>query len=492
MSDARLDAPSIGTRWPAALHTAAWIFVGIGLVVGIVGGINRGLHDRPDWGDFQYETRYVWEHGHTRPGTAMFGYLPTATFVLWPFTVWLPDAVGTVTFVALNAAAAIAVIWIVWRYWLGTAANRDALALAACLAAGNFAHGISANQLTLLTLLLLVAGLALIHHKREYLGGLTLGGAILIKALPALLIGYLLIARRWRAMVAIVLAVVLFDFVPSMLVFGGRGTIEEHRAWVRRAGWHSNWHQIDQPFLRVHRHRSNTSYSAALTRWLREPPAATKQVILYGNPPADVVAQYQRSLAPDELLTRDPMPPETGAWNEKRIADLTWVPRFHVLNLPAVAVWWIWVATLAGGFATLCWATWRTVRRADYDWTPIVALWLLAMFWPSPMARHYYLAWAFPALAVVCQMLARLRVRHAHANGRVGMAPPMESASESAHAIHSWSLAERLIIVALVFWFVGVLCLGWPLVRWYGIHLAAIALLIVAVASGLRKRGVPS
>ena len=472
------------TRHRLSAGAALWIIVGIALFIGVFGGVRRGLRDRPDWGDFQHETRYVWENHSTRPGTAMFGYLPAATFVLWPFTVWLPDATGTVAFVALNTLAAIVSIWIINRYWLGKATAHGTIALAALLAAGNLAHAISANQLTVLTLVLLVTGLAMIHHRREWVGGLTLGGAILIKTLPVLLLGYLVIARKWRALGGVALAVVLLDMAPSVAVFGVRGAIDEHRAWVRRASWHSNWHQIRQPFLRVHRHSSNTSYSAALTRWLRKPPEAMRQVIVYGDPPAEVVAAYQRESAPDELLTLDPMPPETGAWSEKRIGDLTWVPRFHLLDLPANAVWWIWASTLAVGFAALCRATWQTTRRVGYDWAPIVALWLLALFWPSPMARHYYLAWAFPALAVACGALER--VRHAHANGCVGMAPNNAAATEATDG-ESGRLGHWLIVAALAFWLVGTACLGWDLVRWYGIHLAALAVLMAAVATILPR-----
>lgn len=45
-----------------------------------------------------------------------------------------------------------------------------------------------------------------------------------------------------------------------------------------------------------------------------------------------------------------------------------------------------------------------------------------------------------------------------------------------------------LSIAALVAWFVGVLCLGWPLARWYGVHLAALALLIAAACVSWRAQ----
>lgn len=120
------------------------------------------------------------------------------------------------------------------------------------------------------------------------------------------------------------------------------------------------------------------------------------------------------------------------------------------------------------GLAALVWMTWKTGRGdTDKQWAPLAALWLLALFWPSPMARHYYLAWAFPSVVVVWGTLARhLRT------GRF-----------------RWNVGTLLAAAALVAWGIGVACLGWPLVRWCGIHLAAIAALMAATAWAWRNAG---
>ena len=73
------------------------------------------------------------------------------------------------------------------------------------------------------------------------------------------------------------------------------------------------------------------------------------------------------------------------------------------------------------------------------------------------MMRHYYLAWAFPAIVVVWHQLQR--------NRRGG----------------------ALAIVALVLWLFGAACLGWFIVRWYGAHLLALAALTVATAWSARR-----
>ncbi len=518
-------------RVPAWLTPSriAWTVFAIILATGVAGGVRRGLRHAPDWDDFQREATYVWEQHRTAPSTAMFGYLPTTTFLLWPFTTWLPQPLGMILYVVSNALALIATIWIVHRWWMVPHAANASTVLAGpripsrstnteiagpripslpsdaadshlpgplsvshplhwliwplLLVCANFQHALQSNQLSLWTLLLCVAGLTLVERDssdvrireasrrrwRQWAGGLILGLVMLIKVMPALLAGYLLLRRRWRALTGIVLALVLFDAVPSAAFFGPSGAIAEHQAWLRRADWHSNRRLIADPLLRVHRHGTNASFSAVLARWLRPLPDARRQVILYGDPPPEVIEEYRAELAPDEVLTLDPMPPEHGAWAEKRVL-LDWVPRFHIAELSAATVWWTWATALALGGLALAWFTWRSVRGGT-DWRPVAALWLLAMFWPSPMMRHYYLAWAFPAITVVWQAVAK-RIRPSD-SGRT---------TRPRTTGRRWTAGSCLAVIALAAWAVGVFGLGWSLGRWYGLHLLVLALLTAATA----------
>ncbi len=450
-----------------AAQVVAWVAVVVILVGGVVGAVNRGVKERPDWGDLSYDSRYVWEHGHTAPGTTMFGYLPTTSFALWPFSAWLPVPVGVLVFIATNIAAAAGSIWLGWRWWNGTPTGQSWFVWPVLLVAVNLAHALHANQLTLWTLLLCMAGLLLVgptatrssDRWRMLGGGVLLGLAALIKVMPGLLGVYLLLRRRWWALGGMCAAMIVFDLAPCVAFFGWRDTIDEHRAWLRRAGWHGNHHLIEQPLLRVHRHGTNSSLAAVLTRWLRALPDAQRQVILYGEPPAEVVEQYRAALAPGEVLTLDPMPPRTGEWSEKRV-DISWVPRFRVADLPASVVWWLWFTPLATAFVMLLWFTWWTGGRGESeDWALVSALWMLAMFWPSPMTRHYYLAWAFPALLVVCRAWW-----------------------VSAQVVPRHSLARWVYAAACIAWIIGLACLGSKVIRWYGVHLGVLAVLAFAVA----------
>ncbi|MCH8805701.1 MAG: DUF2029 domain-containing protein [Planctomycetes bacterium] len=446
----------------------AWLVIVVVIASGVVGALHRALNDKPDWEDLARESRQVWESGRSLPGTAMFGYLPTTTFALWPFTAWTPRSVGIGFFVTSNLLAALASVWILYRWWW-----RDGhvpaifFAWPVLLACANLQHALQANQITLWTLVLCLAGLTLVGRQRAFLGGVVLGLAGLIKVLPFMLVGYLLLRGKWRALGGVLVAVVLFDAVPSVAFFGWQGAIDEHRAWLQRVRWHSSGNLIDEPLLRVHRHGNNASYAAVLTRWLRSVPDARRQVILYGNPPEDVVQRYRAALAPDEILTLDPMPRPGSRWAEKRV-DIGWVPRFHIANLGPRTVWWIWSSTLGGALVALVWFTWRTGRGGRRAWDAVGALWMLAMFFPSPMTRHYYLAWALPAIAVVTRAL--------WSEGRI------EAASRG--------FGRSLALAALLAWVVGVLCLGWHAARWYGIHLGVLILLIAATVWACRRASV--
>jgi hypothetical protein len=445
-----------------------WIVFAIILATGVAGGIVRGLRNRPDWDNLHLETTYVWEHGQTCPGTGMFGYLPATTFALWPFMVWPPQPWGLIAYVCANVLAAVGSLWIVYRWWLRGRARVPAgsFVIPALLISANLQHVIQANQLTLWTLFLCVAGLALVANRHRFAGGAVLALAGLIKSMPFLLIGYLLLRREWRALVGALAAVVAFDVVPSIAFFGWHGAIAEHRAWLHRADWHSSTVQIENPLLiGLPRHRSNFSYASVLTHWLRAMPDVHELVVLSGDPPADLVEQTRASLGPGDCLVMTPRPPRDKPWGIERVPRED-APRFCLANLSAQTVWWIWASTLAFAMAALVYATWRTGRHSGgVDWAPAAAMWMLAMFWLSPMTRHYYLALAFPALAVVWQ---------ATTDGfrRCG---------------RRWDADTRLGVIAMLAWLVGVACLGWDAGRWYGIHLAVLAILAAATTRAWRQ-----
>ena len=465
-------------------RTALWLVVAIVIGGGAYSGLRRGLKGKPDWPLFQRDSQAVWEQGRSEDNTTLFGYLPTAIFALWPFTVFSPEPLGLILFVASNVAAAAASIRMVSR-WPAPRdhARRDLTLIATLLVSANFAHAIQANQLTMWTLLLCVGGLTLIGKRRDFTGGVVLGLAGLIKIMPFMLAGLLLIRGRRRALAGMAVAIVLFDLLPSMMFFGWNGAVAEHQAWLRRAEWHSNTRLIDDPLLRVHRHGHNSAYSLVLARWLRPAPDTSRQLVLHGESTEAAIQSRRAHLGGTVHLTHDPMPHVTPGVTQQEF-DIGWVPRFHIASFSPRVVWRLWATTLTAAFVGLVWFTWRCTRStrpqapksfgrpAGGDWHALGALWMLAMLWPSPMLRHYYLAFAFPAVVVVWRALA---VEMRRTDGR-------------------WSPGAALAAIALISWLVGVICLGSYAalnLRWYGIHVAALAILAAATVWTCRTSAMP-
>jgi hypothetical protein len=454
------------------VRVVAWVIVGLVLTSGIVGGIHRGLENQPDWRDFARESRHVWDHGTIPISTAMFGYLPAAFFALWPFTIWPPAPWGLIAFVACNVVACLGSGWILYRGWFAPssgveppggscrseAIDRGAFVWPVLIVVAHAQHVLQANQLTLWVLLLCVTGLTLLMYERDVLGGIALGLGVCLKVTPGVFLVYLALRRQWKALAAMVFAIAAFDVAPSVVAFGVDGAIREHQAWLRRADWYSNRRLIEEPHLRIRRHGHNCAWSVVLGRWLRPAPDADYQVILHGDPPADIVAEAKASLAPNEYLVLDPMPTEGTVWSKTRDA-IPDVPRMRIANLSARTVLAIWLVTLAVPIGLLCFATHRSrgSPRRSLAWAAEAALWMLLMFWPSPMVRDYYLALALPACVVVARFLAT-------------------------EELTSYRRTRAIGLGSLSLFFAGVVCMGWNDATFYGLHLVTLAALSIACA----------
>ncbi len=447
-----------------AVRRAGWALLAVVFVSGIVGGIYRGTKadPDPDWGSFLPESRYVWEHGRIPSETPMFGYPPAAFFALWPFTVWVPQPLGLIAFVTVNVLAAVVSAYVLWRWWFHgrPSGSGSAIVWPLLLFVAHFQHVLQANQLTIWILALCVVGLTLLMRRRPWLGGFVLGAAACIKVTPLVFVAYLALRRQWRGLGGMVLAIILLDVLPSVIFFGPGGAIREHRGWRQRVEWYSNERMIEQPLLRTRAHGNNCSYSIVLARWLRPSPEADYQVVLCGDPPKEVIEQARASLQPNERLVLDPRPMSEATW-ERRRDDISGVPRFHLASFSAPVVRAIWAATLIVAIGALAWATFRRRRTppGGPGWTAEASMWLMAMFWLTPMMRDYYLAIALPAYIVVWHGVSKYAPR---CGRRLGVC-----------------CALGALAVFPLGGFVGLVS---HTATWYGLHLATLAMLAAATA----------
>ena len=161
-----------------------------------------------DWFDLRvyYGTIDTWAHHDGRiydylvPGTTYgFTYPPFAAVSMLPMALVPLDTAIAVSML-LNLAALTAVVWIL----IGPALRRYGwfgFALTACLLAlfepvrDTFSFG----QVNLLLLALVLSDAWLLSTGRGRRAGVGIGLAAAIKLTPALFIGMLLLARRWRA-----------------------------------------------------------------------------------------------------------------------------------------------------------------------------------------------------------------------------------------------------------------------------------------------------
>jgi len=172
-------------------------------------------------------------------GASLYTQIP-AKGVFWPpFTIaaLVPFALVARTSLALSqglwAAANVALLaWSVARLARRWGWKPVVLAIAAVAKPlqGNFEH----QNLLVVLLAMIVAGIDDLYTGRERSAGIWIGAATAAKMFPGLLLAYLAYRRRWRALAAgLVTAAALT--VGSMLRYGPVGAVSSVRDWALMA-----------------------------------------------------------------------------------------------------------------------------------------------------------------------------------------------------------------------------------------------------------------
>ena len=94
-----------------------------------------------------------------------------------------------------------------------------------------FQEHLQHTQINLYLLLLVLLAFHLFRQRRDALGGVALAVAASTKAVPVLLLPYLLYKRAWRAAGWTTAFLVLLNVVLPLAVFGPTTTVERWRAW---------------------------------------------------------------------------------------------------------------------------------------------------------------------------------------------------------------------------------------------------------------------
>ena len=152
-------------------------------------------------------------------------FVPFAVLPLWlAMLLWYLLSLAAVALgVKLSAEMAQAAGLAREKLWL--------VALPPLLLAWPLMSGLARGQTTALYYGCLMAGVYLAWKKRDGWGSVCLMGAILLKVFPAALVLYYVWQRRWRLVVATLLAVAAGTFVLPSLVYGWDRNLQYQREW---------------------------------------------------------------------------------------------------------------------------------------------------------------------------------------------------------------------------------------------------------------------
>ncbi len=371
-----------------------------------------------DFRDFWETARHFRQTREISSGLGVHNYLPFFTLFMTPWSL-LPLRVAIVLFTLLSFGLFALTVALVQTLLHGELRPRPrAATLAAIGLALAYVHSCGVlGQVGLLLLFLVVATWFLVERGKEWVAGLALGLAALIKLLPAALIVFFLLKRRWRvAGVAVVVSAVLGFGLP-LAAIGWEQTVAQHRTFYDRA-------------IKGH---------AARTTILAEKPQKAK----YSNNSLPIVLRRLLSRVNGDPSDSDP----------QRTLFV------NVVDLPRAAIWWIYLG-LMGVFVV---TSVSVGLRGSRPWPPAdpaaglavraqFGAWCCLMLIASPLLWTHYLPLVYWPLALVAD-----RADAAEREGR------------------------RRCRFALLIWLVCVLLLALPPARAAGAQLLSIAVLWVVI-----------
>ncbi|MDX2198817.1 MAG: glycosyltransferase family 87 protein [Phycisphaerae bacterium] len=235
-----------------------------------------------DFHHFYLDAAYVWEHGALNPtlndpqplnNRQLPFYLPTVSVLLAPLAAG-GRGVAAVLWTIVQMLSLSYCMWALARWCrMRESGNLGAvrfgwlvvLSLAALYEASKF------NQVSFLTLALILAGVSALETRREFAGGCWLAAAAVLKLLPAAFAVWLALQRRWRALAGFVVGCGLLIALPPLVAFGPQRAVQYHQEWWRfnigSAGLRA-WLEVDNPgpFSAHFVDRRNQSIAATLAR----------------------------------------------------------------------------------------------------------------------------------------------------------------------------------------------------------------------------------
>ncbi len=269
-----------------------------------------------------------------------FPYPPIVLAIFAPLT-WVSQPAAQAVWVCAKFAL-ILWIFVLLRRIVHDAGGRldpAALALALFIWLWAIIGDLQEGQTNLVMLLPLLLGLRLIQARRrptDLAGGLLIALAVSIKVTPLIFVVYLVLQRRWLALAAAAVGLLMWLLLVPGLLFG----------WQQNLTWLGQWAQIMIfPYVRhgeIH-YYSGQSLASFFARIFQHVPAFTAHDTTGGGP------RYVNLLAlPDQAvrwITRAVLlvVAAAGAWWMRRPLESFRGPRF-VLQIGCVAAFMLWAS----------------------------------------------------------------------------------------------------------------------------------------------------
>ncbi|MBK8914222.1 MAG: DUF2029 domain-containing protein [Phycisphaerales bacterium] len=343
-----------------------------------------------DFHDFWENARWFLHRGEVRFDLGVHNYLPFFTLFMAPWGI-LPLEVALNLFTLLSVGLLVCTALMAdvilrddvqpphdllhHRDARGAAGARSRAAqpsltlILPLLLVAPYAHStLTLGAVNILLLFLITSCWLLVRRGREWIAGVPLGLAVLIKLLPAALLPMLLLARRWRSAAAALGVMIALGAGFTLLVLGPERMAEAHQQF---------------------RGSALESHGARQTLSVEKPQKAK-----YSNVSVPIV--MRRLLTP---VNADP--------HEDRPGFLV-----NITDLPRESLWPIYAVMMASLlFVTLA-ATWRAGRsEAPEPLNAALGAWIALMLLAAPLVWTHYLVLMHWPLAVAAHRLVETRRR---------------------------------------------------------------------------------
>jgi len=195
----------------------------------------------------------------------------------------VPPRAAFWTWSAINFAALAIAMYLLLAYRPGLSTRTAWLLAGLILMSAPVTVNLYWGQSQLIILALMAAAMRSMEHKRDGAAGLLIAAAALLRAYPLLLVGYLLITRRWRA-----LAFATAGIAAGVLVTVAALGLTQVLSFVHGAIWLTDYSVVNRvdnlslgPFVSRTFWTLTGTAAGSSTDWIRRAAIAVADVLLF-------------------------------------------------------------------------------------------------------------------------------------------------------------------------------------------------------------------